>query len=378
MGMMILPTGCAFKTTEDIVNEQAMESFALELKAITPSEVTQTNEIIYTSLSEDQKCIYNKLLDGYMNFETAIGFNTSEDDIKLAHKALIADHPEIFYVNGFVTDSSKGLFGITINQNELTLYPNYTYSMSEAKSAKSEIDDQVNILLSDHEGIMDTSDYEKSKVAFDVITKNVLYSSDVEHSQTIAAAFIRGKSVCGGYAQAYSYLMQLLNVPCTVITGELEDVSHSWCVSILDGQFYMTDPTNGDSYYNLNDNKMDYIDYSFLNIDPTFMPEYIPSEMFKNFTTNATDNNYYIKEDQYITQFNEAQISAVIKKAKAASMPYVTFRVVNESLETAKNNLLDLQAMQNKYDVTHTKLLDDFGTITLYFNGAENTVKQED
>lgn len=339
------------------------------------SDVKSVNTITYSLLTDDQKAIYDALVNCYTNFDSQVEITGLEEDIETAHHAIIADRPEIFYVNGYVTDASTG--AIIDAAKEYTVYPNYTHT-------KEEYDDlmaQVNSVADGWCKNLSTSatDYEKSKYVFDTIIDQAKYKTDAAYNQNMLSVFIYGQTVCGGYSQSFSYLMQKLGIPCAMITGELSGTAHSWNVCILDNEFYLTDLTNGDSYYEVNGEKYDYYDYSYLNINPGFIPEYGVTDLFKRIQVSAKEDNYYYKEGLHIETFSDEQIDAGIQKAVDAGMPYVTLRFDEKPLEQAKQKLLNLQEMQDKFGVTHVKTSDVFNTVTLYFNmPTENQLKAEE
>lgn len=358
--------------SSDLINPENLELEA-SLSSIPASEITEVDRVIYSTLDDTQKEIYDTLLNAYENFDTTVIVEGTDDDIKIAHKAIIADNPEIFYVNGYVTDASIGAL-INISKT-YSLYPNYTCKVDEYADYIAQIEDVIATGLT--EDYSSYSDYEKSKLAFDYLANLTTYDTGTTYDQNILSTFLYGRSVCGGYSQGYSYLMQKMGIPCAQITGALEDVAHSWNVSVLDGQYYMTDLTNGDSYYEINNKRYDYLDYSYLNIDPAFIPNYTVSAMYDNFLLLATDDNYYYEENLYIKTFSEEQIDSAIEKALAEDKAYITFRFDEKPLETAKEKLLNLQEMQTKYGVTHVKVIDDFATITLYFDYATESEGSE-
>lgn len=326
-------------------------------------KVTTVNEIIYNTLTDTQKSIYKDLVNCYANFNSSVTITGTDDDIKIAHQAIIADRPEIFYVNGYVTDASFG--ALFLDEKEYTLYPNYTCSKDEYDTTLAKINEKTDAWLAEFDAL---DDYTISKYAFDVIAKNTVYKTDSAYSQNMVSVFEYGQSVCGGYSQAYSYLLQKMGVPCAMIIGELSDVAHSWNISILDGQYYLTDLTNGDSYYEINGKRYDYNDYSYLNINPEYLPNYAVSKLFNRIKVSATEDNYYYKENLHIDVFLDEQIDAGVETALANNMSCVTFQFEEKTLETAKEKLLNLAEMREKYGVTHVKLLDSFNTITLYFD----------
>jgi len=80
--------------------------------------------------------------------------------------------------------------------------------------------------------------YDKAKWAAEYIVMNTEYS-ECDYSRLAYGALINGKSVCTGYAQAYSALLYRLGLPCTVVSANL----HAWNIVLIDGQFFSVDTT---------------------------------------------------------------------------------------------------------------------------------------
>ena len=215
----------------------------------------------------------------------------------------------------------------------------------------------------------DASSYEKSKLIFEKVVDNTTYKKDCTHNQDMASVFLYGQSVCGGYTQGYSYLMQQLGIPCAVIYGELEGTPHAWNVSILDNAYYMSDPTNGDgSFTNGNNEKIEYINYNYLNIIPAYTVDYVPSYS----SIKCTDNkdNYYIKEDRYFEEFTENIVGQIVADTVEEGKRYVTFCYGSpEALNLAEDILFAQSHISRYYDSTQVNFIDStrFNTLTIFF-----------
>ena len=280
----------------NIVNDLVDDDSSDTILSITPNEVIAVDRLIYSALNDKQKELYDTLLNCYKNFDTQIEIFATEDDVKIAHKAIIADNPDLFYVNGYVTDANMGVLFKT--SKSFQLYPNYICSKEDYENYLATVDAKCNKILAGIDA--NASDYDKSKFVFEQIIDMTKYTADAENAQNMLSVFLAGKAVCNGYSQSYSYLMHKLNIPCAMITGQLQGVAHTWNIAVLDNDFYISDLTSGDSSYVYNDEKFDYCDYSYLNIDPSFLPEYMMSSMFSNFIMTATDNNYFYKENLFV------------------------------------------------------------------------------
>ncbi|ENY69285.1 Hypothetical protein, predicted lipoprotein [Metamycoplasma auris 15026] len=95
---------------------------------------------------------------------------------------------------------------------------------------------------------------EKITEAYKWMTKNVKYDYSQENlvdDQSAYSALVKLKTVCTGYAKGFKMLMDELNVPCTLITGEANYgyltgnvARHAWNMVEVDGEWYHVDATS--------------------------------------------------------------------------------------------------------------------------------------
>ncbi len=77
-------------------------------------------------------------------------------------------------------------------------------------------------------------------------------------NQSAYSALVNGQTVCAGYARAFQYLMQQLNIPCYYCAGYAGE-RHAWNIIVLDDGCYNVDTTWDDvgdgtyDYFNKND-----------------------------------------------------------------------------------------------------------------------------
>ncbi len=81
----------------------------------------------------------------------------------------------------------------------------------------------------------------KEKKANDLIAKNVVYERST-YDQSAYSVFMEGKTVCAGYAAAFSILMNAVNIDTTVVTSD----SHAWNYIRLNDSWYNVDTTWND------------------------------------------------------------------------------------------------------------------------------------
>lgn len=105
------------------------------------------------------------------------------------------------------------------------------------------------------------SDYEKEKYVHDTLIAQIDYVDSAAMNQSAYSALVNGKTVCAGYARAFQYILQTLEIPCYYCTGYAGE-SHAWNIVCLDDGYYNVDATWDDaaegSYDYFNKSDWDY------------------------------------------------------------------------------------------------------------------------
>ena len=112
------------------------------------------------------------------------------------------------------------------------------------------------------------SDYEKEKVIYAYLAKNVSYLHDDSNSNgdhhMAYGALVNHKAVCNGYSHAFDLMARCCNVECDYVLGEANGNGHAWNMVRLDDKWYNVDVTWGDTSAD-NVEFLDYT-YSYLNL----------------------------------------------------------------------------------------------------------------
>lgn len=96
--------------------------------------------------------------------------------------------------------------------------------------------------------------YDQELAAHDWITNHCKYDWDNYRMNTIPwesyspeGVFVKGTAVCQGYAEAFQLCMDILGIPCIMVTGEAYSMNkwegHAWNAVQLEGEWYMVDTT---------------------------------------------------------------------------------------------------------------------------------------
>jgi hypothetical protein len=92
-----------------------------------------------------------------------------------------------------------------------------------------------------------------TNISYDV--PNMFEPNQLDSSEEkIAKALNTRKGVCIHYAEVFKEIANLLDMPTVIVSGytkqagKVQPISHAWCASKIDGQWYLFDPTWGAGY----------------------------------------------------------------------------------------------------------------------------------
>lgn len=233
--------------------------------------VTSNNtHYYYDQLDDNAKKIYialennidNLKKDNYIiDFSTTFNalLNGSAGSYKLnkafqsAFDAFFYDHPELFYL-----DLNKFSF----NTKCITLGSLKTYTVEIAPKENNYLNDsfsseqEIEIAIKKVENIRDNivskvskkNTYDKIKYIHDMLVNSIEYDSTKENIHNIYGALVENKVVCEGYAKAFKYIMDGLNIECILVSGEAinssnQRESHMWNYVKLNDNWYGVDVT---------------------------------------------------------------------------------------------------------------------------------------
>lgn len=175
-------------------------------------------------------------------------------EFQSAWDAFISDRSEYFYIDSskvcLVTKmTTKGSntnyeFFIGKGNNENYFYDNFS-NINEVESAINEVNEVKEKILANATG----NNYEKIKYVHNWIVDNVKY--DTNNSENIANIYgclVNKSVVCEGYARAFKYLLDELNIPCILVSGVAIDDNgnserHAWNYVYIKNNWYAIDPT---------------------------------------------------------------------------------------------------------------------------------------
>ena len=176
-----------------------------------------------------------------------VDFSRAGIDIDEAIRAWVAfraDHPWLFWLGGIAYSNSE-LMPVVESM--------YETDLRGVRQMYTTIESAVTEYL----GVADQADgvYEKVRVVYDHLIKTIDYayksdgstpeSEDWAHSVVGVFDSAHHKAVCEGYAKAFSFILNILDVPNVYIVGQAGGGGHAWNAVSFDGgnMYYYMDAT---------------------------------------------------------------------------------------------------------------------------------------
>ena len=306
------------------------------------NDLYNSKEIYYrTILKEDEKEIYENILDAIIKFKTKINLERSNNfylDVNNLSKitdAVMLDHPELFYY-GYPTFKSNMNGSITI---EFNYVDSNEYDMYLSK-IKNIIDDIKRATI-------EMNTYDKVKYVYEYLgNKNTYGNIHSIEGQTALSAFLDELSpVCAGYAKASEIIFKNIGVDSLLVKGDLKSGffvgdSHLWNLVKIGKYYYVYDVTqssitksisNNISYVGLLSMKKSDYSYSYKEVIP-----------FIRYNMNYYDMNNlsYTYKNSNINELNEilnTNKKYVEVKVKNIDALYLNFNKIKKSTKIIKS-----------------------------------------
>lgn len=203
----------------------------------------------YALLSAQRQSLYDELLEAIAAQKESVDLVETEYKEMMAdevfYRAILSDHPELFYVRGNSAMLSNETTGVRFYRFDLR----YVYSQEQYEARWKQMED---IRQSIAESLpQNATDAQKAKAAFDYLVENCSYDdsytgNSLEEDKTTASyadgALLDNKAVCSGYSAAFKWLMDGFDIPCICIYND----EHEWNFVKIEGKYYHIDVTWAD------------------------------------------------------------------------------------------------------------------------------------
>ncbi len=328
--------------TDSIVIPVEEKAVVLGEESAVLHKVDHSGRYYYESLGENEQILYEDMyaiMEG-MYSEVILSpqgvLSVDEEDLNKIFNCVMHDHPELFYVTGFI--SRHYTYGD--ETEKISFSGKYTMDHAERERQQLLIDAAVEECLSHIS--MEASDYEKVKYVYEYLILNTEYDQEAPDNQNICSVFIGRRSVCQGYAKATQYLLERLDIKSALVTGSTDNENHAWNLVRLDGDYYYVDTTWGDASYQIVDAADDMseeflpaINYDYLCVTTNqLLQTHIIENVVPLPSCTKMDANYYVMEGAYFTDFDEAQVAAFFEAGYEAGKKDITLKCSDAQVYT--------------------------------------------
>lgn len=371
-------TGCsAVNRVKHELSGSGVESW--ESAAIESGVASSVEEYYYDHLPESLHEAYREIYVHLMKNEDSGGFLTpvTVDDFWTAYYAVLADHPEIFWIGASAQVEESALTGKVVSYDlEVTVPAESRTSMrASLEAAADECISQIS---------QEASTYQKIKYVYEYLIQTVDYDSGSQDSQNIQSALLYHSSVCAGYSKAFAYILHRMGLFCTYITGTIRGGGdHGWNMVRIDGQYYYVDVTWGDPVFA---NQMDgagdvsTINYNYLCCtENDLFKTHVPGDSVQLPSCTSDDYNYYKLNGYYYDYFDWDTIynalmnsvwndesSIVMKFGSQDAYETAIYELFDDGLlNDAGQYLMDINGVTTWNYKYHTD--DNFYLITIYW-----------
>ena len=265
------------KTVEDDIEvpaivENPISSIETNNNTNTDYSNVQVDKYFYNQLEEKSRIIYRafesnkeQMKTGTYQIELGDSFSDTLSQsngqeqlgeyYQSAIEAYTYDNPEVFYLSPkkmylnieTTTRGGTSTYNVYINSgNEANYLAEEFNSKEEIDQAIAQIEQVKNQIVQNRTG----NTYEDIKMVHDYLVDNISYDSSLskQNIYNIYGALVNRECVCEGYARAFKYLLDELDIPCVMVIGtgtnsQGETENHAWNYVQLNGNWYAVDST---------------------------------------------------------------------------------------------------------------------------------------
>jgi len=251
----------------------------IEMVEINPSIVPTQNisneernfnsdKFYYNQLNKYSKLIYESLENQKENLKTGIDIIKIPDDISVvleaeennieavfsvAINAFEYDNPDVFYIDNsklvlYYERDRLGNYNIYITKGGE--FENYLIDDFNNKQEIEEAEQTIKSILGQLKNEVEPLDREhKILYIHDWLVDNIKYDETLvkTNRSNIYGALVEREVTCGGYAKAFKYIIDELNLNCIIVQGEatseIGTEYHAWNYIQLDNKWYGVDCT---------------------------------------------------------------------------------------------------------------------------------------
>ncbi|MDO4797823.1 MAG: hypothetical protein Q4A01_07365 [Coriobacteriales bacterium] len=282
-----------------------------------------------SQLSEAQQSAYLQLYaqaaDKAASF---VVFETDSDDIDPAYKALMRDHPELFWLDGSCTYLYSRMGDV------VTVEPGLSVPLDQVPQLEERLEAVVDEFLASLPS--DADEYQVIQAAYEYVIRTTDYVPGADQSQNIQSVLLNHESVCAGYARTYEYLLHRAGLFCAFVEGAIANTSedHAWNLVRVGDVYAHVDATWGDPTYQDADERIasqDVIyDYLGLTTEEITRDGHLISNKDELPECTSHDLDYYVRNGLCFEEYDTAALAESFASQVSDGQNMAMFKFTNE------------------------------------------------
>lgn len=283
----------------------------------------------FDNLTENEKNIYTSVIyaikelntKAYLRKYESVSEENTTNEVANAIRAILLDHPEIYYLNeNYTISTNTSIFGTKV-------YVLLSYDVGSI----AELNNQINTLNSKIDEVFETqinnedTVYDIELKLHDYLAKSVKYydytdiNSIPKDCHSIYGTLINNEAVCDGFAETLKIMLDKKQIDSITVIGKLDTEPHEWNKIKIDEKWYNVDITSNKSikgyddvvihsYFNIPDNVISQT-HSFDNADVLPQADSLDNNFFytNNMVIKNTDN-FSSKFTSIYNKFSDSKI----------------------------------------------------------------------
>lgn len=224
---------------------------------------------------------------------------------------------------------------------KLYIHPRYVNTLEQDQRLFAMIDEIGKMIFKP-----EMTEYEMEKAAHQFLIDTLVYDTRTEFIEEIPessfhalGALETGTAVCRGYAELMALLMNRVGIPCRIVAGVADGVSHAWNIVLLDGKSYHVDVTWDDPVNMTGENTLRY---DYFNVTDMEMMNSHVWEVDDYPACYETSENYYVKNNLVIDEpdnFYEAIKKVVQNGDSKCQFKLKNMETEDMNIETMMNDI---------------------------------------
>ena len=202
-------------------------------------------EYYFNQIPSEENEIYRELYERIRNYEdeATLYAQVPTEQFWDAYYAVLADHPEFFWVGSNIEVSESALTGCVVSYRLSVTVP-----AEERDAMRSRLEAAADEIVAGTDP--QAGDYERIRYVYEYLINTTDYVQGSPSDQNVQSALLEHASVCAGYSRAFQYVLHRMGFFCTYVTGRIVSGSdHAWNIVRIQDQYYNVDVTWGDPLF---------------------------------------------------------------------------------------------------------------------------------